>query len=168
MQRHRLAHNQRLQDVRLKLLHQQHNADHNERLHRSQGHQRQKNRHRPREQSTNHGDERPQEHEHTQWYGQRHAQDCGTNADTYRINSGHKNLHPHIRAQGLPPSAPCTVNSVACPPREKSHNKQPDAFALHEEEHEGEQGDKSSGRHFGGGAAYFRDPADNGAGVLGG
>ena len=126
--------------MRLHLLHQQHDAQHNQRLHRPQGHERQKHRHGTGEQRTNHRDKGTQEHQHAQRNRQGHTQDGGAQADTDGINRGHQNLHADIGAQGLPARAARTIHGLARILGEETNDEQPDAFALHQEEKQREQG----------------------------
>ena len=167
MQGDSLTHNERLQNVGFELLNQQNNTEHNQRLHRAQSNQRQQHSHSTGNESTNHRNEGAEEDQHTQRDSQRHAQNCGTNANADSVNSRHQNLNAHVRAQGLPTRTTRTVDGGTRILREEAGDEQPDTLALHQEEDQGKQGQQGAGCNLSRSRTHLRHTVQHGAGVIG-
>jgi len=89
------AHQERLQHVRLDLLHQDDDAEHEQRGEGSLGHQRHQHRDGTRHEGTDHRDEGAEEHQHADGTDERHPEHGGTDHDADRIRRRHQDGGPH-------------------------------------------------------------------------
>ena len=149
---HSGTHDERLQDVALDLLHQQHDSHHDERRNRAEVDEGDEDRDRSGQHSTDDGDEGTQEHRDRNGNDEREAaeheaQDPRTQSDADGIHRCDEDLHLHERGEGDPASLPRSAHGLASTTREQTHDPRPDALAVDQDEQGREQGEQESGEH---------------------
>src|SRR6478735_3650785 len=140
-----LAEQERLEHVRLELLHADDDGEHDEGDARAVRDEREQHGDGPREQRSDDRDERQDEDEDADREREGDLEDRGADRDADRVDEGHDHRRAHERGQLVPGDDARGVDAGAGGAREEPHDPAPDARALVEEEEEREEGDEQAG-----------------------
>jgi len=144
----RAPHHQRVQDVALDGLHDEHGQHHEKRGHDTVAHQGDEGRHRAGGEGTHVGDEGGDEGQDGQRDDQRHPDDGQGHADEDRVEGGHEADAAHVLAQRRPRGLPHTLCGRLAALAEEPGHPGPDQRPVLDEEEEQHEHDGDAHEHL--------------------